>query len=203
MVAVTGGIGAGKTRFSRAMAELPGVCVLDADALVHRALATNEEVRRAVRERFGEEAFGADGVIDRGRLAESVFADAARRRALEEILHPVVRSELAREADALRHREGVAIVLVEVPLLAEAGVPPWCDRVVTVEAEASLRLERLRARGIGAEEGRRRMAAQANEAQRRSVADEIVVNEGDVSSLERAARRLYQAWRREWEEGGA
>jgi dephospho-CoA kinase len=202
VVAVTGGIGAGKTTFCDALAALPGVRVLDADALVHRALGENAEVVRRVRERFGAAVLDARGRCDRARLAGIVFRDADARRDLEAIVHPVVGAELAREVDRLRRTEGVAIVLVQIPLLAEVGVPAWCDRVVSLESDAGLRRERVRAKGHDPAEIARRMAAQASEAERRAIADDVVVNDGDRESLEAAARRLYRAWRLGQEGGG-
>jgi dephospho-CoA kinase len=195
VIAVTGGIGAGKTTFCRALAGLPGVVVLEADAVAHRALAENDGVRRAVRERFGSAVFDAGDRIDRARLARIVFADARAREALEAIVHPVVRAELAARVAGLRRAPGVAIVLVEIPLLAEVGVPAWCERVVTVEADPATRLARAGARGRDRDAISRRMAAQAGEAARRAIAQTVVVNEGDREELERAARRLYDQWR--------
>jgi dephospho-CoA kinase len=199
VVAVTGGIGAGKSRFCRALAPLPGVRVLEADRFAHRALEENEAVRLAVRARFGAAVFDARERIDRARLAEIVFADAGARRALEAIVHPVVRAALASAVAALRETEDAAIVLVEVPLLAESGVPDWCDRVVTVEASVATRRARARDRAGLA----RRIAAQAGDVERRAIADTVVVNEGGEADLERAARALYDAWRAEREDGEA
>jgi dephospho-CoA kinase len=201
VVAVTGGIGAGKTSFCRALAGFPGVVVLEADALAHRALAENDGVRRAVRARFGASVFDETGAIDRARLAAVVFGDAREREALEAIVHPVVRAELAARVADLRRAPGVAIVLVEIPLLAEVGVPAWCERVVTVEADPATRLARAGAAGRDRDAVSRRMAAQADEAARRAIAQAVVVNEGDREELERAARRLYDRWRAE--AGGA
>lgn len=202
VVAVTGGIGAGKTSFCEVLAALPGVRVLDADVVVHRALDEDEEVARRVRERFGPQVLDAAGRVDRARLAEMVFREADARRDLEAIVHPVVRAELARAADRLRRTEGVVIVLVQIPLLAESGVPDGYDRVVTIEADPDVRRERARRRGLDTAEVARRMAAQASEAQRRAIADDVVVNDGDRAHLAAAARRLYQEWRRMQEGGG-
>jgi len=201
VVAVTGGIGAGKTSFCEALAAAPGVQVLDADAFAHAVLAEPEVVRR-VRERFGAAVLDPGGAVHRGRLGEIVFRDAAARRDLEAIVHPAVLASMAREVARLRATPGVAIVLVEIPLLAEVGVPAWCDRVVTVETDPRGRRERARARGRDADEIERRMAAQASEAERRAIADDVVVNDGDRASLAAAAQRLYRAWRLGQEGGG-
>jgi dephospho-CoA kinase len=203
VVAVTGGIGAGKTRFCQALERLPGVRVLEADRIAHRALEENEAVRRAVRARFGAAVFDAHERIDRARLAEIVFADTGARRALEAIVHPVVRAALAAAVAALRSAGDAVIVLVEVPLLAESGVPDWCDRVVAVEASAETRLARARLRGGDGGRIARRMAAQTGDVERRAIADTVVGNEGGEADLERAARALYDAWRAEREDGEA
>jgi dephospho-CoA kinase len=94
------------------------------------------------------------------------------------------------------------MVLVQIPLMAEIGVPSWCDSVVTVETDVGVRRERARAEGRDADDIDQRIAVQATEEERRAIADAVVVNNGDRASLKRAARRLYDAWRREQEGGG-
>jgi dephospho-CoA kinase len=194
IVAVTGGIGAGKSAFCGYLAALPGVRVLDADATAHHLLEHDADVRAAVRARFGSGILDAQGKISRARLAALVFGVPGERRALEEILHPPVKAMLAQEVARLKRAAGVAIVVVEIPLLLESGIPDWCTWVVAVEAPSEARLTRLAARGLGREESERRMSQQADEAARREIADEVVINDGGLARLEQVAKRRWQVW---------
>jgi dephospho-CoA kinase len=177
------------------MVALGGVAHLDADALVHEILATDRAVQEAIRARFGEEVFGPDRQPDRSRLARRVFASDAARQRLEEIVHPAVRRRLQQRLERLRQVAGIAIVLVEIPLLAEAGRPPWVDRVVAIETPESLRRARLAEKGFSQAEISRRLAAQASRASRERVADEVIENDGDPDALAATARARWEAWR--------
>jgi dephospho-CoA kinase len=194
---VTGGIGAGKSSFCREVARRPGVALLDADQVAHEALEI-PELRSALRRRFGGGIFDHAGQVVRARLAQLAFRDSDERAALEEILHPWIGAELARRVDRLKQDPGVAIVLVEIPLVAEAGVPPWCDRVVLIEAPEAVRLERLRAKGMSREDALRRIREQAGDAARRALADDRIENDDGPLELARRA----QAWWRRWTAAG-
>ncbi|MBD3237261.1 MAG: dephospho-CoA kinase [Candidatus Eisenbacteria bacterium] len=199
VVGVTGGIAAGKSSFCRAMVALGGVVHLDADAFVHRLLAEDSAVQRAVRERFGGDLFGPDGRPDRTALAARVFGDARARAELESILHPAVRALLAERLERLRRQEGIAIVLLEIPLLAETGRPPWVDRVVTIEAPESVRRARLAEKGFSQAEASRRLRAQASRAERAALADEVIQNATSLAALQAVARARWRAWRKRQE----
>jgi len=194
VVAVTGGMGAGKTAFCERMARHPGVVRLDADAVVHRILREDAAARSEIVGAFGPEMLDADGTLDRGRLAERAFADGALLARLEAILHPRVRRLLAGEVAALKRSADVDIVLVEIPLLAESGAPDWCDLVVTLEAPVPLRIARLVHRGVPPEAALRRIARQAGEARRRAAADIVVDNSAGPEALASAADALWREW---------
>jgi dephospho-CoA kinase len=195
VVAVTGGIGAGKSSFCRLLAALPGVHHLDADAIAHRLLEQDARVRALVCDRFGSGILDAQGAISRARLAALVFGAAGERRALEAILHPAIKATLASEVARLKLAAGVAIVVVEIPLLLESGIPDWCNWVVAVEAPRDMRLGRLAAKGLARAETERRMSQQADEQARREIADEVIINDGDLARLEELAEARWQAWR--------
>lgn len=195
VVGVTGGIGAGKSTFCRQMVALGDVAHLDADALVHEILAEKKAVQEAIRAEFGAGVCGADGRPSRAALAERVFSDRRARRALERIIHPAVRALLQERLERLRHREGIAIVLVEIPLLAEVGRPPWVDRVVSIEAPVELRRARLAEKGFSQAEISRRLAAQTSRESRERLVDEVIENAGDPAALAAVAKARRQAWR--------
>jgi dephospho-CoA kinase len=140
-VAVTGGIGAGKSEALRAF-ERHGAAVISSDEIVHELLRSDEEVRAAVRERFGEDVF-ADGEIDRERVAEVVFADERELDWLERLLHPRVVATYLRWRDELGRRPDPPVVAVtEVPLLYEVGGDARFDAVVVVTAAPEVRVAR-------------------------------------------------------------
>jgi len=194
-VAVTGGFGAGKSTFCRILAALPGVRHLEADAVAHEILK-QEAVCGELRARFGGAIFDAGGGVVRSRLAARAFADPEARRELEAILHPRIQAALAAAVEHLQQADGVAIVLVEIPLLAEVGGADRFDEVITVEAPAGVRRRRLVESGWDRAQIEQRFAAQASSAARRAMADRVVVNAGDRAALEREAQRCWKAWRR-------
>jgi dephospho-CoA kinase len=178
-VAVTGGIGAGKSETLRAFAR-HGAAVISSDEIVHGLLRENEEVKRAVVERLGEEVLGEDGEIDRGKVGKIVFSDAPALAWLEGLLHPLVvkrylawREELAGEADP------PAVCATEVPLLYEVGGETRFDKVVVVTAPSDVRISRH----IGPLQDRERRLIPDEEKMRR--ADFVYVNEGTLDDLDR------------------
>jgi dephospho-CoA kinase len=141
-VAVTGGIGAGKSEALRAFAR-HGAAVISSDEIVHELLRSDEDVRAAVRERFGDAVFGPDGRIDRNRVAERVFSDARELEWLERLLHPRVIAGYLRWRDELAQRPDAPVLTVtEVPLLYEVGGDKHFDVVVVITAPTDVRISR-------------------------------------------------------------
>ncbi len=141
-VAITGGIGAGKSELLRAF-ERQGAAVVSSDDIVHTLLRHDPDVKRAVAERFGEEILGQDGEIDRGAVARIVFSSRRQLKWLEELLHPLV------VATYLRWREQLAelddppeVCITEVPLLYEVGGEARFDKVIAVTASPDVRAAR-------------------------------------------------------------
>jgi dephospho-CoA kinase len=141
-VAVTGGIGAGKSEALRAFAR-HGAAVISSDEIVHDLLRSDEDVRAAVRERFGDGVFGPEGQVDRGRIADIVFADPAELDWLERLLHPRVIAAYLRWRDALASRpDPPGVCVTEVPLLYEVGGDTRFDAVVVISAAPDVRVSR-------------------------------------------------------------
>jgi len=143
-VGLTGGLGSGKSTVAALLAE-HGAVVIDADAIALEVVRAGTSGFDAVVARFGEHVVGADGELDRGRLAEIVFSDDAARYELNEIVHPLV---ARRSAQLMAAVADDAIVVYDVPLLAENGLAGGFDVVVVVEADLPIRLGRLAARGL-------------------------------------------------------
>jgi dephospho-CoA kinase len=141
-VAVTGGIGAGKSEALRAFAR-HGAAVISSDEIVHELLRSDEDVRRAIRERWGDEVFGPAGEVDRERVAEIVFVNARELDWLERLLHPRVIATYLRWRDELGERsDSPAVSVTEVPLLYEVGGDTRFDAVVVITADPQMRVSR-------------------------------------------------------------
>jgi dephospho-CoA kinase len=141
-VAVTGGIGAGKSEALRAFAR-HGAAVISSDEIVHELLRSDEEVREAIRERWGDAVFGPAGEVDRERVAEIVFVNPRELDWLERLLHPRVIATYLRWRDELGERsDSPAVSVTEVPLLYEVGGDTRFDAVVVITADPQIRVSR-------------------------------------------------------------
>ncbi len=189
LIGVTGGIGTGKSEAAALLGRALEAPVYSADHLCRDQLAVGQPGYRRFVEHF-EAAFleEPEGPIDRVRLRRAVFADAALRRELEKILHPLVRRELHSVRHAVGpHRYAVA----EVPLLFESGWRDDFDFIVCVDAPRQLVFDRVTARdGVPAEEIERIMATQLPAEQKRSQADWLIENDGDRAALAAQVGRL-------------
>lgn len=186
-IALTGGIGSGKSLAGEFFQEL-GAVVIDSDQLAREVIERGTEGFDEVLSRFGDEILNG-GEIDRSKLAEIVFKDESARRDLEEIIHPKVR-EAALKIAARVPSDGV--VINQVPLLFETKGAGRFDFVITVSADLEVRKARLNERGLKSYEIERRISAQATDSQRESIANFIIRNNGSVEELERAVAELWE-----------
>jgi dephospho-CoA kinase len=186
-VGLTGGLGSGKSTVAALFGE-HGAVIIDADVVAREVVRAGTPGFAAVVARFGPGVVGPDGELDRAALARIVFADGAALDELNAIVHPLVGSRSAELAAAVPPG---AVVVHDIPLLAENGLADRFDTVVVVEADREIRLARLAERGLTRAEAEARMAAQATDEQRRAIADEIVRNDGDLDSLARQIDRLW------------
>ena len=177
-VAVTGGIGAGKSEALRAFAR-HGAAVISSDEIVHELLREDAEVKRSVLERLGEGVLGPDGEIDRGRVGKIVFSDPEALRWLELLLHPrVVARYLGWREELAELPEPPAVCVTEVPLLYEVGGETRFDKVVVVTASAEARIGRR----LGPIRDRERRLLSDEEKAKR--ADFVYVNDGTLAELD-------------------
>ncbi|MFF3891173.1 dephospho-CoA kinase [Streptomyces sp. NPDC001914] len=187
-VGLTGGIGAGKSEVSRLLVE-HGAVLIDADRIAREVVAPGTPGLAAVVDAFGENVLAADGGLDRPKLGSIVFADPEKLATLNAIVHPLVgaRSRALEEA-----APADAVVVHDVPLLAENGLAALYDLVIVVDARAETQLDRLvRLRGMTEEDARARMAAQASRDKRLAIADIVVDNDVPLDALE---RRVADVW---------
>jgi dephospho-CoA kinase len=191
LIGLTGGIATGKSTVTRMLAD-HGATVIDADELAREAVRPGEPALDLVVQRFGPEVVQADGALDRARLGEIVFADAAARRDLERITHARI-IELMQERIAAALAGDAPLVVVDIPLLFENGREGLFEGVMLVYAPPEVQIRRLRERnGLDEESARRRLAAQLPIDEKRDRATWILDNTGDLD----ATRRAVDAW---WE----
>ena len=188
VVALTGGIGAGKSTVAQNFAEL-GALVVDADQLARMAIERGSDGFAEVLLRFGDDII-LNGDIDRKKLAEIVFSDEAARKDLEKIIHPRVQATFAEVVEDLEHDD---ILIYEIPLLAETDAAEKFDYIITVEADMELRKARLLKRGLYISQIEKRMAAQASQESREAIADSVIRNDGDEDSLLRQVENLWES----------
>jgi dephospho-CoA kinase len=177
-IGLTGGIGSGKSTVL-AMLQALGAAAIDADAISRATTAPGGAAIPAIRARFGPEFVTADGALDRGRMRERAYAQPEARRELEQIIHPLVGEEVARQADAAV-AAGARCIVFDIPLLVESG--RWrhqVDRVLVVDCSPETQVERVVTRsGLAPDEVRAIIAAQAPRALRLAAADLVICNEG-------------------------
>jgi dephospho-CoA kinase len=192
-VGLTGGIGAGKSEVSARLAA-QGAVVIDADAIAREVVEPGTDGLAEVVEAFGTEVLLPDGTLDRPRLGEIVFGDPELRGKLNAIVHPRVG---ARMAELEREAGPGAIVVHDVPLIAESGRTDAYDLVVVVDAPPRVQVDRLvRRRGMTREQARARMAAQASREQRLAIAGIVIDNSGSLGELDRQVGDLWAELRR-------
>jgi dephospho-CoA kinase len=192
-VGLTGGIGAGKSELSRRLQSY-GAIVIDADQVAREVVAPGTPGLAEVVAAFGEAVLAKDGSLDRERLGEMVFADASLRAKLNAIVHPLV----GRRMQELEQAAGeAAIVVHDIPLLAESHLAGNFDEVVVVDVPPRVQSERLsKERGMTAEQAEARMGAQATREERLAVATIVVDNSGSLAELDREAGDLWVELRR-------
>ena len=191
VVALTGGIGAGKSLVAQYFSEL-GARVVDADQLARIAIERGSEGFDEVVTHFGESIL-RNGDIDRKALGEIVFKDKAAKATLEAIIHPKVRELFFEVVSDLAADE---ILIYEIPLLVETGAATNFDQIITVEADLELRKARLLKRGMFISEIESRLAAQASPAEREAVATHVIENSGDEDQLLRKVENLWEELQR-------
>ena len=204
-IAVTGGIGSGKSTVAEMLAG-KGAVHLNADAIVHELQQPGGAVFKAMVERFGEGIVSEDGALNRQAVADIVFNDESHLKALNEIVHPEVRAEMQRRRD--RHLGQGSVVISEIPLLVESRLKadkaaeqataqadalpqPNFAGIVVVTVSHEVVMDRLLGRGVSEEDARNRMKNQASSEERLAIADFVIDNSGTRSSLEAEVDRCW------------
>lgn len=186
-IGLSGGIGSGKSTVAHLFADL-GAHVIDADAIAREVVAPGSDGLAELTESFGAGILNPDGSLNRAALADIVFADPTARNRLNAITHPRIG---ARTAELIAELPADAVLIHDVPLLVELGMQDAYDLVVIVDCPDEVRVQRLVARGLDEADARARIAAQATREQRLAVADIVIDNSGDLTSL---TAQVRSAW---------
>jgi dephospho-CoA kinase len=197
IIGLTGVIGSGKSTAAKLLRKR-GYCIIDIDGLAKDSLSW-KETQNDIRQVFGEGVI-IDGRVDAEKLSSIVFHQSDALRALESIVHPRVRAEVERRIEEFR-QQGVAAVVLDHPLLFETEVHLLVDKIVVVSAEQEKILERLKQRGIGPDEARRRLSFQIPLSEKEARADYVLDNNGTEEQLETKIDSLLEMTMK-WEEKG-
>jgi dephospho-CoA kinase len=188
VVALTGGIGSGKSVVSRHLESL-GVPLIDADILARRLVEPGSPALEAILETFGRHLADAQGRLDRSALRDIVFNDAEKRRRLESILHPRIREAM----EAWVAEQTAPYVVLVIPLLFETGQSYLADRILVIDCDESIQIQRAALRdNIPIERARQIMITQADRQTRLAGADDVIENNGDLKSLLEATEAMHQ-----------
>ena len=189
-IGLTGGIASGKSTVTARFREL-GIPVIDADESSRSVVAPGQPGLAAVKVRFGAGVLNPAGELDRRALRNQIFTDPEKRKALEGILHPLIRADMERRVEAAA---GPYIVMA-IPLLVEGGTHDRVDRILVVDVAEEVQLERVMTRDGGSiDQARAILSAQASRDRRLKAADDVLVNSGTVSELRQAVDELHRRY---------
>ena len=189
-IGLTGGIASGKSTIADMFAEL-GAVVIDTDGIAREVVMPGQPGLNEVREAFGESVTNDDGTLDRIALRQLVFADRDKRKQLEAILHPRIREETYRQADAASGD----YLLVVVPLLAESPLKSFVDRILVVDCSEDTQMSRLLARDAESEDRAGSiLAAQASREERLAIADDVINNDGSLDATRSQVAALHNCY---------
>jgi dephospho-CoA kinase len=187
VVALTGGIGSGKSTVGQIFAQL-GATVIDSDQLARDVIERGSIGFNEVVAKFGDEIL-KNGEIDRQILASLIFKDPAKRSELEQITHPLIRKAFAKLVSSASPD---SIIINQIPLLVESNHDYKFDHIITVSASESIRSERLIKRGLTNEQIKQRMQAQATDQMRENIADSVIVNEKSEQEITDQVEKIWE-----------
>jgi dephospho-CoA kinase len=187
VVALTGGIGSGKSTVGQIFAQL-GAIVIDSDQLSRDVIERGNIGFNEVVAKFGDEIL-KNGEIDRQILASLVFKDSTKRSELEQIIHPLIRKAFAK---VISSASPDSIIINQIPLLVESNHDYKFDHIITISASESIRTERLIKRGLTNEQIKQRLQAQATDQMRENIADSVIFNEKSEQELTDQVEKIWE-----------
>lgn len=190
-VGLTGGIGCGKSLVAEMFRD-SGTTVIDADEIAHRLVSPGSSILTAIIAHFGSAYLTKAGTLDRHKLAQHVFSDAAEKKTLEALIHPAVRDNISRQLAA--HKDESYVILA-IPLLLETGYTQMVDRILVVDCEEQQQIQRVQQRdGRDRQQIESIMQQQISRAERLRQADDILNNDSDLASLQHQVTELQQQY---------
>lgn len=191
VVAITGGIGSGKTTIANQFAAL-GIEVVDADLIAREVVAPGTPALAAITSHFGPEILTEQGLLDRRVLRERIFSDPAAKSWLNALLHPIIRSEMLRQCAAVSS----PYCLLVVPLLVENRLTELADRVLVIDVDEATQIERTcRRDGVSREQAQAILASQANRSERLAMADDVLDNQsGTTETIRERILALHETY---------
>ena len=197
VVGITGGFKSGKTTVAHILSNL-GARVIDTDKLAHRALLPGTETYRRIVKGFGKRILNDNGRIDRRKLARVVFNDSKRLKLLNNIIHPYVKKELKKKLLEMKRDNLNTIVVVEVPLLFEAGMQQIMDKIIVVSASKNKQIERAKKdMSLSEDEIKKRIGVQMPMSKKKKLADLEVDNNGSIEKTKRQIEKIWEEIKKE------
>ena len=192
ILGILGGIGSGKSTVTDMFAAL-GANTLDADAIAHE-LIEKEETKATLRQWWGDEIITAEGKVDRTKIAQKVFSDAAELVRLNNLIHPEVRKRIEEGIGKFMAKNGEEkkLLVLDVPLLASSTLRDLCDEIIFVNSDESLRQSRTQLRGWSSKDLKQREACQVPENDKKKLAGFIINNSGSLDETRQQVEALYQ-----------
>ena len=190
-VGLTGGIGSGKSVVAEIFAGL-GITIIDADLIAHQLTQSGSDAFREIMQIFGKEFLDPNGELNRKKIAQTVFSNPSKKTALENILHPKIKQHMLQEIDKSKDNH---YIILAIPLLLESDFTDLVDRIIVVDADDDIRIQRIRQRdGRTEQQIRDIMNSQIDRDQRLQQADDILYNNGEPGALHEAVSLLHQKY---------
>ncbi len=189
-IGLTGGIASGKSAVAKLFAEL-GATIIDTDIIAREVVAPGQPALDEIAVQFGNAVIDDNGQLDRAAMRQLIFSNDTARKQLEAIVHPRIRRETVKQAS----QAGGSYQLIVVPLLTESPLRSFVERILVVDCDENIQIERLLARDTDSEEQARLiLAAQASRADRLAIADDVISNDGDLAETKRQVEALHKSY---------
>ena len=192
VIGLTGGIGSGKTTVSTLFQKL-GVPIIDADVIAHDITKKNTPAYKTILAHFGKTILQEDQTLDRKKLRDIIFQNPTEKKWLENLLHPMIRTAIKESVSQVK----TPYCLCVIPLLVESADYPFLDRILVIDTHLKTQLARVKARDHHSDAFIKKIiGSQASNAARLKIADDIIVNNGDIAFLEKEVRHLHERYKR-------
>lgn len=190
VIGLTGGIASGKSTVAACFARL-GIPIIDADVIARQVTAPGTTALSKIKKHFGVTIINAQGELNRRQLRQLIFADAQERQWLEQLLHPIIQQEIIRQIAEIT----APYCIVVIPLLIETGPYPFLNRILVIDTDEQTQIARLIERDhFTATQAQQALSLQATRNERLSFANDIIHNNTDFTTLERAVNQLHQSY---------